>query len=70
MGKIVGVIIAVLILQFLSTGLNLVFQSSGSNFLKDFAWGLTLIVVLAIGRIRTRDLQGLLGRKVAKGDFQ
>jgi hypothetical protein len=33
----------------LSTGLNLVFQSSGSNFLKEFAWGATLLVVLAIG---------------------
>ena len=32
-----------------STGLNLVFQSGGSNFLKEFAWGITLLVVLAIG---------------------
>ena len=37
-GRIIGVVVAVLILQFLSTGLNLVFQSSGSNFLKEFAW--------------------------------
>ena len=49
-GRIVGVVLAVLILQFLSTGLNLMFQSSGSNFLKEFAWGATLLVVLAIGR--------------------
>jgi simple sugar transport system permease protein len=48
-GRIIGVVLAVLILQFLSTGLNLVFQSSGSNFLKEFAWGATLLVVLAIG---------------------
>ena len=48
-GRIIGVVVAVLILQFLSTGLNLVFQSSGSNFLKEFAWGATLLVVLAIG---------------------
>jgi simple sugar transport system permease protein len=48
-GRILGVVLAVFILQFLSTGLNLVFQSSGSNFLKDFAWGATLLVVLAIG---------------------
>jgi hypothetical protein len=43
------VVLAVFILQFLSTGLNLVFQSSGSNFLKDFGWGATLLIVLAIG---------------------
>jgi simple sugar transport system permease protein len=48
-GRIIGVVLAVLILQFLSTGLNLVFQSGGSNFLKEFAWGATLLVVLAIG---------------------
>ena len=51
-GRIAGVVVAVLLLQFLSTGLNMVFQSSGSNFLKDFAWGLTLLVVLALGRRR------------------
>jgi simple sugar transport system permease protein len=54
-GRIVGVILAVLILQFLSTGLNLMFQSSGSNFLKEFAWGATLLVVLAIGSSRWRN---------------
>jgi simple sugar transport system permease protein len=51
-GRIVGVVLSVFILQFLSTGLNLVFQSSGSNFLKEFAWGATLLVVLAIGSRR------------------
>jgi simple sugar transport system permease protein len=49
-GRIVGVVLAVFILQFLSTGLNLLYQSSGSNFLKEFAWGATLLVVLAAGR--------------------
>jgi simple sugar transport system permease protein len=51
-GRIVGVVLAAFILQFLSTGLNLLFQSSSSNFLKDFAWGATLLLVLAIGRIQ------------------
>jgi simple sugar transport system permease protein len=55
-GRIIGVVVAVLILQFLSTGLNLVFQSSGSNFLKEFAWGATLLVVLAIGDRRYSKL--------------
>jgi simple sugar transport system permease protein len=62
-GKIIGVVFAVLILQFLSTGLNLVFQSSGSNFLKDFAWGITLIVMLAIGQLRYGDLRVLFARR-------
>jgi simple sugar transport system permease protein len=62
-GRIVGVVLAVLILQFLSTGLNLVFQSSGSNFLKEFAWGATLLVVLAIGDRRYSRLgRGSKGR--------
>ena len=56
-GRILGVVLAVLILQFLSTGLNLVFQSSGSNFLKEFAWGGTLLVVLAIGSGRFARLR-------------
>lgn len=51
-GRVAGVVLAVLLLQFLSTGLNMVFQSSGSNFLKDFAWGLTLLTVLALDRFR------------------
>ena len=53
-GRVLGVVLAVLILQFLSTGLNLMFQSSVSNFLKEFAWGATLLVVLAIGSSRWR----------------
>lgn len=53
-GRIIGVVLAVFVLQLLSTGLNLLFQSSGSNFLKEFAWGSTLLLVLAIGRIRWR----------------
>lgn len=48
-GRIVGVVLAVFILQFLSTGLNLIYQSSGSNFLKEFAWGATLLAMLAAG---------------------
>lgn len=49
-GGIAGVVVAVFLLQFLSTGLNLVYQSSGSNFLKEFAWGLSLLLVLAVSR--------------------
>jgi simple sugar transport system permease protein len=62
-GRIVGVVLAVLILQFLSTGLNLTFQSSGSNFLKEFAWGATLLVVLAIGQGRASRFGRAMLRK-------
>lgn len=61
-GRIVGVVLAVFLLQFLSTGLNLLFQSSGSNFLKEFAWGATLILVLAIGQARSGAMRELIGR--------
>ncbi len=61
-GKIMGVIIAVFLLQLLSTGLNIIYQSSGSNFLKEFAWGLSLLLVLAMGRIKTFG-----GLKIHKG---
>lgn len=65
-GRILGVVLAVLILQFLSTGLNLLFQSSGSNFLKEFAWGATLLVVLALGRFQYRRLLGLVSSRNMK----
>lgn len=51
-GKLLGVVAAVLLLQVLSTGLNTVYQSSSSNFLKEFAWGVALLAVLALGRIQ------------------
>ncbi len=66
-GRLVGVVFAVIILQLLSTGLNLIFQSSGSNFLKDFAWGVTLIVVLALGRTRLPALARMLGGGARRG---
>lgn len=72
-GKIAGVVFSVIILQLLSTGLNLVFQTSGSNFLKDFAWGLTLILVLAVGRMRFGSLRNIFARQtgsITKGVAQ
>jgi simple sugar transport system permease protein len=62
-GKVAGVVLAVLLLQFLSTGLNMVFQSSGSNFLKDFAWGLTLLIVLALDRLRGSRIRFAIARQ-------
>jgi simple sugar transport system permease protein len=61
-GRIAGVVLAAFILQFLSTGLNLMFQSSSSNFLKDFAWGATLLLVLAIGRVQEGSFARVFAR--------
>jgi simple sugar transport system permease protein len=69
-GKVVGVVLAVLILQFLSTGLNMVFQSSGSNFLKDFAWGLTLLVILALGRRRSSGKRPIVSQPFDAGPMK
>jgi simple sugar transport system permease protein len=60
-GRMVGVVLAVFVLQLLSTGLNLMFQSSGSNFLKEFAWGGTLLLVLAAGKVSSRAWPGGFG---------
>jgi simple sugar transport system permease protein len=48
-GRIAGLVLAVLSLQFLSTGLSmLLIGISGSNFFKEFAWGAVLVIVMAI----------------------
>jgi simple sugar transport system permease protein len=49
-GTIAGVVLAVLCLQFLSTGLNMLTLelsgSSGSQFFRQFAWGALLLLVM------------------------
>lgn len=48
-GSVWGVVLALVGVQFLSTGVNmLLFQSSGANFFKEFAYGALLIIVLVI----------------------
>lgn len=48
-GKISGIILGILALQFLSTGLQMLLtEYRGANFLKEFAWGLLLIVIMVI----------------------
>jgi simple sugar transport system permease protein len=51
-GTIAGVVLAVLCLQFLSTGLNMfmleVSGSSGSQFFRQFAWGALLLIVMVV----------------------
>ena len=48
-GKITGVTLAILILQFLSSGLNM-FENV-SNFYRDVIWGGVLILVLVFNRL-------------------
>jgi simple sugar transport system permease protein len=44
-GKIIGVVLAVLSMQFLSSGLNML---QVSNFARELIWGLLLIAVMII----------------------
>ena len=48
-GKIAGVTLAILILQFLSSGLNMF--NKVSNFYRDVIWGGVLILVLVFNRL-------------------
>lgn len=48
-GTILGVLLALIGVQFLSTGVNmLLFRSSGANFFKEFSWGALLLLVLVV----------------------
>jgi len=47
-GKVSGIILAILILQFLSSGFNML---QFSNFFKDFIWGSVLILVMVLNNI-------------------
>lgn len=48
-GTILGVMLALIGVQFLSTGVNmLLFRSSGANFFKEFSWGALLLIVLVV----------------------
>lgn len=70
-GKLSGIIIATLMLQFLSTGINMI-SISYINFLRDFFWGFALIAVMLVRfvstklterRIRLSSLTGKLASK-------
>jgi simple sugar transport system permease protein len=53
-GSIGGIVIAVLTLQFLSTGMNML-SLTNVNFLRDFVWGLALVIVMAADYLRNRN---------------
>lgn len=50
-GTVIGLIIAVLSLQFLSSGFNMLHLS---NYIKEFTWGLFLLLIMVINYIRNR----------------
>ena len=54
-GRVAGVVLAVLSLQMLSSGLNML---QFSNFTKELVWGLTLLLVMAAGNARLASLFG------------
>lgn len=50
-GKVIGVVLAVLSMQFLSSGLNML---QVSNFARELIWGVLLIFVMIVNTWRTR----------------
>jgi simple sugar transport system permease protein len=55
-GTVTGVIMAVLTMQFLSTGMNM-FNISNVNFLRQLVWGLALVLVMTINYLSARRKQ-------------
>jgi len=52
-GRLGGVVLALVSLQMLSTGFNMLLSRySGSNFFRDFAWGFLLLFVMVFARIK------------------
>jgi simple sugar transport system permease protein len=51
-GRVAGVVLALVSLQMLSTGFNMILVNTGdSNFFKNFAWGVLLLLVVSLSRI-------------------
>lgn len=57
-GRLAGVVLALVSLQMLSTGFNMLLSRySGSNFFRDFAWGFLLLFVMVFARNRIGPLR-------------
>jgi simple sugar transport system permease protein len=61
-GRVIGVVLAVLSMQFLSSGLNML---QVSNFARELIWGALLIIVMLIN---TADWQSRRARITTNGD--
>jgi simple sugar transport system permease protein len=72
-GRVAGVVLALVTLQMLSTGFNMILVGTGdSNFFKSFAWGLLLLAVVSgsrvsFTRLRRRRPGGTKGSDNAAG---
>lgn len=63
-GTVLGITIAVLSLQFLSSGFNML---RFSNFAKEFTWGLFLLAIMALNFVQNkRSLKIKAGKAAAK----
>ena len=62
-GRVTGVVLAVLSLQFLSSGLNMM---QVSNFAKELVWGLTLLAAMALARIEWPAVARRMGAGVGR----
>lgn len=58
-GRVGGLVLAVLSLQFLSSGFNMM---QVSNFAKELVWGLTLLAAMSLARIDWSSLRGRFAR--------
>ncbi|MDW8396451.1 MAG: ABC transporter permease [Anaerolineae bacterium] len=48
-GRVAGIVLAILALQFVSTGLNMLLLAvSGGQFFKEFAWGALLLIIMVV----------------------
>lgn len=48
-GRLAGIVLAILALQFVSTGLNMLLLAvSGGQFFKEFAWGALLLIIMVV----------------------
>ncbi len=51
-GRVLGIVLAILALQFVSTGMNmLLFTISGGQFFKEFAWGALLLTIMVANHL-------------------
>jgi simple sugar transport system permease protein len=62
-GNVAGVTLAILILQFLSSGLNMF--NNVSNFYRDVIWGGVLLLVLVVNRFLSRRSERRAARKAS-----
>lgn len=66
-GRVSGVVLALVALQLLSTGFNmLLVRHGGSNFFRDFAWGLLLLLVMTATFLLNNRPHGLRLRRARK----